>query len=83
VLVNSFSDAESGITRHPFSPRWPLEMLTTTTLTERDGKTTVTIEWSPLNATPEEIKTFDAGRAGMQQGWGGTFEQLAAYLAKD
>ena len=28
VLVNSFSDAGGGLTRHPFSPAWPLEMLT-------------------------------------------------------
>jgi hypothetical protein len=29
-----------------------------------------------------ERKTFDAGRAGMETGWGGTMEQLLAYLAK-
>jgi len=30
----------------------------------------------------EERKTFDAGHASMQGGWGGTMDQLAAYLAK-
>src|SRR5262245_59904437 len=29
VLVNSFSDENGGITRHPMSPTWPLEMLST------------------------------------------------------
>jgi uncharacterized protein YndB with AHSA1/START domain len=80
ILVNSFSDEDGGITRHPFSATWPLEMLTTTTLTERAGKTKLTIEWVPLNATDEERRTFDAMRDSMTQGWTGTFEQLEGYL---
>lgn len=47
-----------------------------------DGKTELTLRWQPLNATDEEIKTFDAARASMEQGLGGTFEQLEAYLAR-
>jgi uncharacterized protein YndB with AHSA1/START domain len=82
VLVNSFSDAAGGMTRHPFSATWPLEMLTTTTLTERDGKTSLTIEWVPLNPTETERATFNSMRDSMQQGWTGTFEQLAEYLTK-
>jgi uncharacterized protein YndB with AHSA1/START domain len=82
VLVNSFSDAHGGITRHPFSPTWPLEMLSTSRFNEDGGKTRLTIEWTPLNPTDEERKMFDSSHAGMTQGWTGTFEQLAAYLAK-
>jgi uncharacterized glyoxalase superfamily protein PhnB/uncharacterized protein YndB with AHSA1/START domain len=82
VLVNSFSDEKGGITRHPFSASWPLEMLSTTTFTEEGGKTKVTIEWSPLNPTEEERKTFETSHEGMKQGWSGTFEQLAEHLAK-
>jgi uncharacterized protein YndB with AHSA1/START domain len=82
VLVSSFSDAQGGITRHPMSANWPLETLSTTTFEEHDGKTTLTIRWSPLNATELEMKTFAEAHSGMQQGWGGTFEQLAAYLAR-
>ncbi len=82
VLVNCFSDADGGTTRHPFSATWPLEMLTTTTLAERGDKTLLTIEWVPLNATDEELKTFDAMRDSMTQGWTGTFQQLDEYLAK-
>jgi uncharacterized protein YndB with AHSA1/START domain len=81
VLVSSFSDAQGGITRHPMSTSWPLETLSTTTFEEHHGKTTITIHWSPLNATELEMKTFAEAHSGMQQGWGGTFEQLAAYLA--
>jgi uncharacterized protein YndB with AHSA1/START domain len=82
VLVNSFSDANGGLTRHPMSPTWPREMLTTTTFAEQAGRTTVTIRWSPLNATEAERQTFDASHAGMRTGWTGTFDQLAEYLAK-
>ena len=32
--VHSFSDEAGGLTRHPFSPTWPLEMLTTVTFEE-------------------------------------------------
>lgn len=82
VLVNSFSDEAGGLTRHPGSATWPLEMLHTTTLTERDGKTTMTIEWVPINATETERQTFDSMHGSMQQGWTGTFQQLEEYLAK-
>jgi len=82
VLVNSFSDEAGGITRHPMSATWPLEMLSTFTLTEENGRTTATVHWVPFNATEEERKTFDAAHDGMKQGWTGTFDQLVAYLAK-
>jgi len=82
VLVSSFSDRDGNITRHPMAPTWPREMLSVFTFEENNGKTTLTIRWSPLNATDEERKTFSDGKPGMQQGWSGTFDQLAEYLAK-
>jgi uncharacterized protein YndB with AHSA1/START domain len=82
IWVNSFSDEHGGVTRHPMSPSWPLEMLTTVTFDEHAGKTTVTVRWVPLNATEEERKTFEGGFGSMQNGWGGTMDQLAAYLEK-
>jgi uncharacterized protein YndB with AHSA1/START domain len=81
VWAHSFSDETGGLTRHPLSPTWPLELLTTVTFEdEPDGKTKLTLRWSPLNATAEEQKTFDASHDGMTQGWNGSFERLAAYL---
>jgi uncharacterized protein YndB with AHSA1/START domain len=80
VFLNSFSDENGGLTRHPMSPTWPLEMLSTFTFTERDGKTTLTIRWSPYNANEVESKTFDEGRKGMIGGWTGTLDQLETYL---
>jgi uncharacterized protein YndB with AHSA1/START domain/predicted enzyme related to lactoylglutathione lyase len=80
VLINSFSDAKGGLTRHPMCDTWPREMLSSTTFTELSGKTTITLTWSPLNASEEEAKTFDSSRDGMTQGWTGTMDQLADYL---
>ena len=82
VLVNSFSNAAGELTRHPMAATWPLEMLSTTTLAQHEGKTILTIRWEPLNANAEERKTFAGAHEGMKQGWNGTFDQLAAYLAK-
>jgi uncharacterized protein YndB with AHSA1/START domain len=80
--IQTFSDEAGGLTRHPFAPEWPLEMLSTVTFEETAGKTTMTIRWSPHDATDSERATFHAAQAGMQQGWAGMFDQLAAYLAK-
>jgi uncharacterized protein YndB with AHSA1/START domain len=82
VFINSFSDEAGGLTRHPMSPTWPLETLSTFTFSEQEGKTTLTIRWSPYNATDVERKTFEDGRKGMHQGWTGTLDQLENYLAK-
>lgn len=82
VWVNSFSDEKGGVSRHPMNLAWPLEMLSTVTFAEYEGKTTLTIRWVPINATESERKTFEDGRGSMQQGWTGTLDQLAAYLAK-
>jgi len=82
VWVHSFSDEAGGLTRHPMSPTWPLELLTTVTFEEAPGdKTKLTLRWLPIDATEEECKTFDAAHDGMRGGWGGSFDQLVAYLA--
>ena len=83
VWEHSFSDENGGLTRHPLAPKWPLKLLTTVSFDEpRPGQTEVTLRWSPLDATPEELAMFAAARDGMRGGWGGSFEQLAAYLAE-
>jgi uncharacterized protein YndB with AHSA1/START domain len=83
VFINSFSDEACGITRHPMSATWPLELLSTFTFEdEPGGKTKVTIRWSPYNASEDEQKTFDTSHDSMRQGWGGTMDQFAEYLAR-
>ena len=51
------------------------------TLSEQDGKTTLTLRGVPINATEEERKTFEDGHKSMQQGFKGTLDQLDDYLA--
>lgn len=81
-LIQNFSDKDCGVTSHPMSPTWPKKTLSTSTFTEVDTKTTLELRWEPFEATAEEIATFNAARAGMNEGWSGTFAQLDAYLAK-
>jgi uncharacterized protein YndB with AHSA1/START domain len=82
VWINSFSDPQGGITPHPMSKDpWPLQLLTEITFTENAGRTTVTVNWLPYEASDAEWKTFDAGRESMKGGWGGTFDQLGAHVA--
>lgn len=82
VFIVSFSDPKGGVIRHPWSENWPLHMLSTVTFDEQSGKTKVTVQWIPHEATEAERKTFGEGRDGMKQGWTGTFDQLVDYLAK-
>jgi uncharacterized protein YndB with AHSA1/START domain len=82
VYVNSFSDPQGHLTRHPHQPNWPLELLTTVILADQKGKTKLTLTWSPENAVGVENQTFEDGMASMQGGWTGTFDQLEAYLAQ-
>lgn len=82
VFIVSFSDPKGGMTRHPSAPNWPLQMLSTVTFEEQGGKTKVTVRWIAHEATELERKTFEDGMESMQQGWTGTMDQFAAYLAK-
>jgi uncharacterized protein YndB with AHSA1/START domain len=85
VFVLSFTDSAGTITPAPMAAGWPLEMLSTVTFVEHAGigrGTVVQVESIPLHATPAERKVFEAGHDSMRQGWTGTLDQLAAYLAR-
>ena len=82
VWVNSFSDKDGGVTRHPMAPTWPAELLTTVTFDDEGGKTRVTVRWVPINAGEEERNTFIAAKESMKGGWGGTFDRLDDYLIR-
>lgn len=82
VFIVSFSDENGGMTHHPLHEGWPLQILSTVTFAESDGKTTVTIRWVPYEATDAERDTFEKGKDSMQAGWTGTLDRLDAYLAK-
>lgn len=84
VYTQQFCDENGNVSRHPFAPTWPETMQTTVTLAEEaPNQTRVTIYWEVVgNPTKEEMETFIAGRAGMTQGWTGSFDKLEDYLAK-
>lgn len=82
TIVIAFSDKNGGITRHPFAPEWPLEMLGTMNFETQGNKTVLTSRTVAFNPTETERKTFEAGFAGMEQGFRGTWDQLEAYLAQ-
>ena len=82
VILQSFSDEDGGIGTHPMAPTWPKVMHSTFTFTDLgNGRTRLTVEWAPVEgSTAEELALFDSMRAGMDQGWKGTFDKLDAYL---
>jgi uncharacterized protein YndB with AHSA1/START domain len=80
--LNSFSNAGCGIMRAPFDAAIPLEVLNDVTFAERGGKTTVTLRATPHGATEEEVAAFKSMHAGLEKGYGGTFDQLADVLAR-
>jgi uncharacterized protein YndB with AHSA1/START domain len=83
VWINSFSDKDAGITRHPLTKdAWPLQMLTVITFAENAGRTAVTVTWWPYESEDEERRVFDANLENMKMGWGGTFDQLGECISK-
>lgn len=82
VYTQIFCDKDEKISRHPMAPTWPETMLTTVTLSEEgENQTRVTITWEVYGeATAIERETFHSAKAGMTQGWSGSFEKLEQYL---
>lgn len=81
VFRSSFSDPQGGTTRHAMAPDWPLEMRSTVTFAEAAGRTLLTLRTVAVHASDSERRAFEAGFQSMTGGWGGTFDQLAGYLA--
>ena len=81
VYRQSFSDAEGNITAHPMAPTWPRKMNSKVTFEDLGNNTTrMTVEWTPFEASEEEVAMFESARAGMDQGWKGTLDKLEEYL---
>lgn len=84
VWLNSFANQDCGMARAPFSDKCPLEILNTVTFSEADGVTTQQLRAEPFGATAEERQFFAelCSSGSLNDGFGGTFDQLAAYLAQ-
>ncbi|MBC7956657.1 MAG: SRPBCC domain-containing protein, partial [Cytophagales bacterium] len=82
VWLNSFANEHCGIARAPFSEDCPLEIENAVTFTEQAGSTTVLLRAQPFGASAQERQYFDDLRSSMEQGYGGTFEQLGEHLTE-
>ena len=82
VYTQQFCDAQGAISRHPMAPTWPETMNSTVTISdEGNGEVRVTVVWEPaVGVSTEELKAFVAARAGMTQGWTGSFDKLEELL---
>jgi uncharacterized protein YndB with AHSA1/START domain len=82
VWLNSFANEKCGIARAPFSDACPLEIENSVTFTEQAGVTTVALRARPFGEVEAERRYFVELQPSMEQGYGGTFDQLAGHLAK-
>ncbi|HQV52315.1 MAG: SRPBCC domain-containing protein [Flavobacteriales bacterium] len=81
MYIQSFSDEVGAVTAHPLSETWPKYMRCVVIFDDLgNDQTRMTVEWTPHDPSAEEVATFDGARAGMDQGWKGTFDNLEAYL---
>jgi uncharacterized protein YndB with AHSA1/START domain len=83
VFFSGFATEGGSIARAPFSQTWPLETETVVSFDDAgSGKTLVRLSASPFGASPEEHADFERMYASMEQGYGGTFDQLENYLGR-
>lgn len=83
VHIQSFSNKDGGLGRHPMAPTWPAYMHVTATYEDSaSGGAIYTICWQPHESDAQGIATFDSARDGMNAGFAGTFAKLDAYLLK-
>ena len=81
VWLNSFANEHCGIMRAPFSELCPFEVENTVTFAQRGDTTILTLRAQTIGAPAEEQAYFEALHASLEQGYGGTFEQLVDHLA--
>lgn len=80
IVFVQHSSNERGEILPPPMPNWPKEILATIKLSESAGVTNMQFIWQPLNPTADEAEAWEASRPNHENGWGGSFEQLANYL---
>jgi uncharacterized protein YndB with AHSA1/START domain len=81
-ITLSFSNEQAGLTRAPFFDAWPMYIRNEFTLTEKDGKTTVTNNSYPVQATPVEVESFLENQESFKGGLTASMERLMGYLIR-
>ena len=76
VWLNSFANENCGIARAPFSDLCPLEIENHATFRAQGDGTIVALRATPFGATASERDYFEQLRPSLEQGYGGTLDQL-------
>jgi uncharacterized glyoxalase superfamily protein PhnB/uncharacterized protein YndB with AHSA1/START domain len=79
-FISSFYDENGNICTSPFPMDFPLEIFNQMVLTEANGRTTLTLQGHPVNATITQEETYTSIKANMEEGFGGTFDKLERYI---
>ncbi len=77
----SFADDAGNKIRPDFFPAWPLTLLTEVDFETVESGTRITLTWTPIEGTAEDIAEFERQMASMKMGWGGSLDNLAEMLA--
>lgn len=83
VWLNSFANERCGIARAPFSDDCPLEIENSVSFVcESAVRTTVQLRAQPFGEVAAERRYFEALQPSLNEGYGGTFDQLEAFLLR-
>ena len=82
VWEHASTDANWNIAPSPKMPDWPQVMLTEVIFSEANGKTTVTLTQTPMNASEAELACFAKMMSGMDNGWGSGYKIIDEILAE-
>lgn len=83
-FFSSFANDNAGIARAPFSDVCPLEIENTLTFAQQGSATVMKLQAVPFGASAAEIAFFrQLCENGLEQGYGGTYDQLSAYLERE
>lgn len=82
MWLNSFANARGGIARAPFSSACPMEIENAVTFAADGQATVVSLVARPFGELDAEGRYFDELQPALQQGYGGTFDQLGALLGE-
>ncbi|PST83235.1 hypothetical protein C7T94_11620 [Pedobacter yulinensis] len=78
---NAFTDEAGNLIDAPFGFPLPREIQYSLIFTEDGERTQITMTGTPLTTNTAELDGFVSIEESMQQGFGASFRQLAAYLA--
>ncbi len=81
--LHSFVDSQGNTVRNPFNAGWPLQTLISVTFDHALAEQTrVTLIWTPVDASEEELRVFADGIVSMQTVWQVNFNKLTDLIAQ-